>query len=520
MNVQAFLINVYVSAFTLALLFLSSPALAVGCAEFEAEAEAYEGVVPRIDEDGKLRAVLMYGESSFLFPKRSLIADARRSAELKARRVFAEFLKSNFDAETVAADLTETQQSTDVNGNTSGTATELASQLNMMRQNSKATLSGIVKLDECVDTEEKYLLVQLGWKPSMSAAAADAKQAINNNVARGDQSAQVNTTDRSQPSIGKKTGVELVTLETEGRGVNLRSATNEALKAAVSQVFGEKFAAKSSVVDSVDSISVSGVDVNASAVVESASSSSAVQSETSGLIRSWTYIEKIDDNNGVKVVLSVVIPKYKSSLDANKTTIIVIEPTSGSDTLERDQMFKDFASKLHSVIEENLAQTKELSVLDRQHLTLTDQELGIISSNGNMQELAKLGNKAGGDLMLIPIIDKFKYRIDRREIGAQIIERTVYDVTLSIKVIEVATSNIVDTKNFSVKNKKIKSDEPSVDIALFLAKRAMRHVSKVVGGGYVDAYTEDRKVQPDMKVVKAASEKDFQEAKDNVKDDW
>jgi curli biogenesis system outer membrane secretion channel CsgG len=183
-------------------------------------------------------------------------------------------------------------------------------------------------------------------------------------------------------------------------------------------------------------------------------------------------------------------------------------------------MFKDFASKLHSVIGENLAQTKELSVLDRQHLTLTDQELGVISSNGNMQELAKLGNKAGGDLMLIPIIDKFKYRIDRREIGAQIIERTVYDVTLSIKVIEVATSNIVDTKNFSVKNKKIKSDEPSVDIALFLAKRAMRHVSKVVGGGYVDGYTEDHKVQPDMKVVKAASEKDFQEAKDNVKDDW
>ena len=187
MNVQVFLINVCVSAFALVLLFLSSPALAVGCAEFEAEAEAYEGVVPRIDEDGKVRAILMYGESSFLFPKRSLIADARRSAELKARRAFAEFLKSNFDAETVAADLTETQQSTDVNGNTSGTATELASQLNMMRQNSKATLSGIVKLDECVDTEEKYLLVQLGWKPSMSAGAADSKQAMESHIANGDQ---------------------------------------------------------------------------------------------------------------------------------------------------------------------------------------------------------------------------------------------------------------------------------------------------------------------------------------------
>ena len=58
------------------------------CSQFEAEVEAYDSVIPRIDEDGKVRAILMYGESSFLFPKRSLIADARRSAELNARREY------------------------------------------------------------------------------------------------------------------------------------------------------------------------------------------------------------------------------------------------------------------------------------------------------------------------------------------------------------------------------------------------------------------------------------------------
>ena len=132
----------------------------------------------------------MYGESSFITPKRSLIANARRKAELDARRSYAEFLKSDFDAETIAVDLLETEQTTDQNGNSSGTAKELASTLNVMRQNTSATLSGIVKLDECVSQEGKYVLVQLGWKPSTSAAAADAKQTMNADIARGDQGDQ------------------------------------------------------------------------------------------------------------------------------------------------------------------------------------------------------------------------------------------------------------------------------------------------------------------------------------------
>jgi len=32
--------------------------------------------------------------------------------------------------------------------------------------------------------------VQLGWKPATSAAAADAKQTMNADIARGDQSSQ------------------------------------------------------------------------------------------------------------------------------------------------------------------------------------------------------------------------------------------------------------------------------------------------------------------------------------------
>ena len=33
------------------------------------------------------------------------------------------------------------------------------------------SLEGLVKLDECVDTEDLYILVELGWKPELSKAA-------------------------------------------------------------------------------------------------------------------------------------------------------------------------------------------------------------------------------------------------------------------------------------------------------------------------------------------------------------
>ena len=517
-----------VMSFTLAFGFFNSLAVASSCAEFEADAEAFGGVVPRFDENGKVRAILMYGESSFITPKRSLIANARRKAELDARRAFAEFLKSDFDAETVATDLVETSSVTDDSG-TSGSALELSSTLNVMRQNSQATLSGIAKLDECVDTEGKYLLVQLGWKPALSAGAADAKEAMNNPSAGTEQSSQATTSavsgSKSVKSSGKSTpGVELISLEVEGRGIDLKSATNEALKSAVSQVFGEKFASQSSVTESVLSASVSGDSGSYGVAVETSASTNAVQSETSGLIRSWAYVEKGDDSNGYKVVLSVVIPKYKSSLDPNKMTIIVIQPMAGSDSIVQDQLFKDFASKVHSVLEQNLGQTVGLNVLDRQYLNLTEQEMGTISKSGNMEELAKLGNQAGGDLMLVPVIETFNYKLDSREIGGQTIERTVYNVPLSTKVIEVATSNIVDAKNFPIRNKKIKSDEPTIDMALFMAGRAVRHLSKSVGGGYAagyaDGHADAKQGKSNMKAVEEASKQTFIEAKANVENDW
>jgi hypothetical protein len=155
------------------------------CEAFEAEAEAFEGVVPRFDDNGSLVSISMYGEGGFAVDKRSLRKNARRKAELSARRAYSEWLNSSFSASTVAASLVAEAQQTDQDGNTSASVEELEEVLDVMRNDTASVMSGVIKLDECVDPEEKYLMVRMGWKPAFSKAAGDASVTMSESVERG-----------------------------------------------------------------------------------------------------------------------------------------------------------------------------------------------------------------------------------------------------------------------------------------------------------------------------------------------
>ncbi len=495
------------------------------CAAYEAEAEAYSGVVPKFNEDGSLRALLMYGEGTFLTPKRSLIADARRKAELRARQAYAEFLKSDFDSQTLAKDLVETSQTTSQDGQTVGNATELSSTLTQMRNNASATLTGIVKLDECVDVDQKYVLVTLGWKPSMSQAAAAANTQMNTPTPAGGATKDYGGVSGAsgadeQAGTSKVAGVELITLETSGVGVNLRAATNEALKSAVSQVFGEQFASQSSVVDSVDTLSANVAGYEVGAVVEQSSSQNTVQSSTSGFIRAWSYLEQNVVGAEHRVTLSVTVPKYRSSVDSSKSTMIVVSPQPGSGVDASDQVFSAFADLLRSELETVMNATEKVTVLDRGYTRLADSELVSIQSSGNVAEMARLGNKVGADIMLVPVVEQFKYELDKRQVGEQTIERMVFNVTVSTKVIEVATTNLIDSRRFPQRNKKFRTDRPTEEMALFMASRLGRHLSKKVGGSDASAISSAFEQKPDVKALTKQADKQFEEMEADVQNDW
>ena len=153
-------------------------------------------------ETGAIRAFLMSGEANFLAPKSSLVRKAKKKAFMRAKAEFSRFMKEDFVAADLESELTNSIETTDQDGNTSGTVEEMSSMVETMGSATESVLSGIVVLGECVDKTEKIAIVLAGWKPELSAAAADAKQTIKKEVARGD--APVSSSGNNSSGGGNK----------------------------------------------------------------------------------------------------------------------------------------------------------------------------------------------------------------------------------------------------------------------------------------------------------------------------
>ena len=88
---------------------------------------------------------------------------------------------------------------------TSGTAEEITQVGEAMSSATANVLNGLVKLDECVDTVEKYILVELGWKPALSDAArqaADNIEGLNSQNIDSGAAETSNSTSKIVPADG------------------------------------------------------------------------------------------------------------------------------------------------------------------------------------------------------------------------------------------------------------------------------------------------------------------------------
>lgn len=160
---------------TSALLSVSSASVAGNCDAMEEEISAISGAVPKFNENGELHSISMYSDATFIAPKRSLIRTARDEAELRAKSELAKFFEDSIARNTLAESLTEQAEKTDGAGNTEAIAIEIRRASDVISSSTSAVISGIVKLDECVDADGKFLIVRMGWKPEYANIAQDAK---------------------------------------------------------------------------------------------------------------------------------------------------------------------------------------------------------------------------------------------------------------------------------------------------------------------------------------------------------
>ena len=531
------------------IVFSINTAVFASCDEYLREAEAVEGVVPRFNEDGTVRAFVIFGEGTFLTSKRSLISKARRKAELRAKRSFAEWMKQDLQSESVVTEMMEQEESTDEQGNTSGKVKELEAQIDIMRSSTNAVLSGIVKLDECVDKTEKFVLVTLGWKPNLSRAAARAKtssedkpgsedtvvtaesgaantQSTDPKKKKADKRTSSSSKEMSEKEDNEKSGssIRIVTVEVEGRGTNLRTATADALRSAVAQTFGEKFASKIKSSELTETNEVTNSTGESSGVaVETSSTQTDMSSSTKGLIKSYEYIHKDHTDDGVLVVLRVKLPKFESAIDPSKTTIIVIHPKLSTTLSETTRGLDEFRNGIQDYIVDVINRSKKLAVLDRQYLGEQNSELRLLSTgNSPVSEMARIGNTVGADLMFITEISNYSKDNETKTIGNKKIKRSVFNSEVSINVIDVATTSIMFSKRIVFRNRKFKSPNPESMFAKKVGTKVGLSVANKLGGGVIrekSNFEQASSEESTEEVIKSADEQ-FDKAEKDVEDDW
>lgn len=516
--------------FLIICLLFPSIVIANGCDEYEAEALAISGVVPRFNEDGSVRSILMHGEATFLTNKRSLINAARTKAELSAKQALSSFLNESVSAAQKATSLLEQAEITDQDGNTEGKALELATVVEGMQSNTSAVMKGIVKLDECVDVDENYVLVTLGWKPETkrtsntpSSKTNDSQNLNNGSVQAGKGSDQASVRNDE----GCVNSVKIETVESTGYGRNQNEAISDGIRIAVSQVFGEVFASSVEITSASVSVEVTDQDGNTQGrVAEGTSQAQTSASQTAGVVQSYRVLGSERSGQSYEVSLVVEMPTYCNlELDRSKKKTVVLTP---SVIAHRDwTRFGDkLAGSIKLELESLLNETIELTVLTRSDDNVIAQELSSINiEEYSIGELAKKGNKLAADYLVITEFSDFDTSRKAVKVGpSKRVDMYITSAQAWVRVVDVVTSNLVASIRVPLTSRSVNKDNNVEAFSITMAHNMASVIGERVGGGFNDfgktlLATSANKIS-NYTEAKERLNKARQKLESKVKDDW
>ena len=487
-----FIIRMLVITLVASGVWLPTQAISAGCEAYEVEAEAVSGIIPKFNEDGTVRAIIAHGEATFLTAKRSLINSARQKAELNAKRAFSNFLDESVSAQTKVASMLEQAEKTDEKGNTEGYALELNTIVETMTSDTNAILNGIVKLDECVDTEGKYILVTLGWKPVTSNKPAVAVSNISSDLEPKEQRAV--TTEIASADVpnthepgGCASGVNLTTIKSTGYGRSQNLAVDDGIRIAVSQVFGEIFASSMSTASRSISMEVTDAkDQSDGVALEVSTQAQASNSATSGVVESFVILKTDKDGKDFKIDLKVTLPKYCSeNVDRGKKKIVVLRP-EGIATKTWTQDGETLAEMMLQEIESLLNETVNFTVLNRSDMSEINNELHTMSgADFAISEVAKQGNKLGADYLIITEFSDFETKRKKIKIGTKkTVDMFVTSAQAWIKVVDVVSTNLVASIRVPLSSKSLEEKMGSEAFSITMAHNLATVVGNGVGGGF------------------------------------
>lgn len=208
-----------------------------------------------------------------------------------------------------------------------------------------------------------------------------------------------------------------------------------------------------------------------------------VSTQTKGLVSSFNVNQSGKDANGLfQVALTVVVPVYKAGNQVNRLRLAVL-PLKVSPALNGNAAAINAGHEWIAKLEDSLVQTRRFAMLDRAYTEQTRGELSqYLSGEFNPAEVARIGQKAGTDYIVTGEVIKYQVQDKsiRNPLTGERIARTSLDSEISLRVIDVATSQVKFAKTYG------SSLQASVDIinAIYpLMAVAVSPVSITIGQG-------------------------------------
>lgn len=237
-------------------------------------------------------------------------------------------------------------------------------------------------------------------------------------------------------------GIEFVTVQSEGTATSLGGAIGSALKEAITQVNGAQLAATT-----ISSEAMAALDTEKESSFASASvTAEQIATQTKGTVRQYKILSKTQDGKLWTVSLETVVAKYARSEQADRLRAAVIPFRLSKPTQSgfRDAFVQDLTSQL--------TQSRKFAILDRQYDTEQDGELARLSGTGSpVEEMAKLGNKLGTDLLIVGTIDDAG--VSTRSVTIASVNKTLEtsqsNVHISYRVIDAPTGQIKFSDSWS-----------------------------------------------------------------------
>ena len=290
-------------------------------------------------------------------------------------------------------------------------------------------------------------------------------------------------------------GIQEKTVSSIGYGATENEAVQDALIEALGQIKGKQIDA--------EKLSETKRLIKDNQEDLTKSSNKKISEATSGVISSYKILKMKKTDDGLfKVKIKATIAVYEKSKQLDRRKLAVL-PFRINNNIFNDESIS-FINSWQKDLEEGLTQTRRFAMIDKSYEYESDKELSSYQNKQyDINEVARLGNKAGVDYMVIGTLENLANK--NVSVGGKDVK--LREVSIALRIIDIATGQIKFAKKV-VQPKKTVRDiifaiYPIAIVAAnknnvtlnsggdFLKKGSMYKVVKL-GKELIDPYTKEK----------------------------